>query len=86
MGILCVTHLGPLWGLRELLQKKGAVQTMLSPSQPPCDPEQPYGEEPGGSGPSFQRTLACRKHGPVTLPPAQGSRWAHRMTQKRVLW
>lgn len=42
-----VTLPGPLGVLRELLQKKWVVQIVLSPTQPPCDPDQPYGEEPG---------------------------------------
>lgn len=46
-GILYVTRLDPLGVLRELLQKKWVVQTVLSPAQPPCDPDQSYGEEPG---------------------------------------
>lgn len=65
MGILYVTHLGPLGVLRELLQKKWVVQIVLSPPQPPCDPDQPYGEEPGQEGdrPSPGAMAGCADDG-----------------------
>lgn len=76
MGVY-VTHLGPFGVLRELLQEKWVVQIALSPPQPLCDPDQPYGEEPGQEGDLLPggAMAGCVAHGlqqPLASHPPAG--------------